>query len=295
MSETFDFGDGNGPVPAHRHQNKVAGQRTPGGWVADTAFVSPDAFVGESALVWGQAQVYEGVSIYGEAQIFGSAQVRVKTVPRDDLDGAGGCTVNLRHCDPVLFNFGDGAGPVPARRHKYYGRDKTIIGGVVAETARVASTVYLAPDARVFGRAVVSENVKIHDNARIFGEARVFGDAVVCGRARVHGSARVFGDAFLKDDAEVSGSVQLSGKVSIHGSARLRRPEDLRTGEGWVAYRKKRGIWLLMEKHQMYWIEPVYTELSSWRELPKALHDHGCLSVVEYLAQALAAAQEREP
>ena len=30
---TFDFEDGNGPVPAHRHSNG-------GGWVADTAQVS---------------------------------------------------------------------------------------------------------------------------------------------------------------------------------------------------------------------------------------------------------------
>lgn len=79
MSETFDFGDG--PVPAHQHQNKLPGLEAPGGWVADTAFVSPEAYMSEDALVWGQAQVYEGVSIYGEARIFGSAQVRVKTVP----------------------------------------------------------------------------------------------------------------------------------------------------------------------------------------------------------------------
>ena len=32
MTTTFDFKDGNGPVPAHEHPNG-------GGWVADTAKV----------------------------------------------------------------------------------------------------------------------------------------------------------------------------------------------------------------------------------------------------------------
>ena len=36
MSETYDFDDGNGPVPAHRHSNG-------GGWVAETAKVDASA------------------------------------------------------------------------------------------------------------------------------------------------------------------------------------------------------------------------------------------------------------
>jgi hypothetical protein len=47
----FDFGDGNGPVPAHKHVNG-------GGWVADTAYVADTAFVGPEALVYGSARVY---------------------------------------------------------------------------------------------------------------------------------------------------------------------------------------------------------------------------------------------
>ena len=34
----FDFDDGNGPVPAHKHPNG-------GGWVADTATVDETAYV----------------------------------------------------------------------------------------------------------------------------------------------------------------------------------------------------------------------------------------------------------
>ena len=45
---TFDFEDGNGPVPAHQH---VIG----GGWVADTATVEDSAYVGPNARVFGNA------------------------------------------------------------------------------------------------------------------------------------------------------------------------------------------------------------------------------------------------
>ena len=52
MSETtYDFNDGNGPVPAHRHSNG-------GGWVADTATVADTAYLGPTAHVYGNARVY---------------------------------------------------------------------------------------------------------------------------------------------------------------------------------------------------------------------------------------------
>jgi hypothetical protein len=49
---THDFGDGNGPVPAHRHPNG-------GGWVADTAGVASGVFVGKDALVYEDAEVLD--------------------------------------------------------------------------------------------------------------------------------------------------------------------------------------------------------------------------------------------
>ena len=48
---TFDFEDGNGPVPAHRHVNPDGLE---GGWVAETATVE------RNARVSGTARVYEG-------------------------------------------------------------------------------------------------------------------------------------------------------------------------------------------------------------------------------------------
>ena len=47
---TYDFGDGNGPVAAHKHSNG-------GGWVADSATVTDSAYVGPDAVVYGNAAV----------------------------------------------------------------------------------------------------------------------------------------------------------------------------------------------------------------------------------------------
>jgi len=83
---THDFGDGKGPVFAHRHYH---GQ----GWVADTAIVADTAYVGPLASVFdmaivsghasisGNARVYEQAhvsghaSIHGDAMIYGTAEV----------------------------------------------------------------------------------------------------------------------------------------------------------------------------------------------------------------------------
>lgn len=42
--DIFNFNDGNGPVPAHKHPNG-------GGWVANTALVDRSVFVSSSARV----------------------------------------------------------------------------------------------------------------------------------------------------------------------------------------------------------------------------------------------------
>jgi UDP-3-O-[3-hydroxymyristoyl] glucosamine N-acyltransferase len=65
---TFDFGDGKGPVAAHRHFNG-------GGWVADTATVAKTAYIGPDARVYGAARVYDYARMYGNAQVSGNAQV----------------------------------------------------------------------------------------------------------------------------------------------------------------------------------------------------------------------------
>ncbi len=57
-----DFGQGS--VPAHRHFNPD-GQL--GGWVAESAYVSPDAMVEDGALVYGDAHIGKGVKLLSGA------------------------------------------------------------------------------------------------------------------------------------------------------------------------------------------------------------------------------------
>src|SRR5947199_289279 len=68
LDQTFDFQDGNGPVPAHQHENG-------GGWVANSANVWPTAYVGPKALVSGEALVSGKARVSGEARVFGKARV----------------------------------------------------------------------------------------------------------------------------------------------------------------------------------------------------------------------------
>ena len=72
--QTYDFSDGNGPVPARRHPNG-------GGWVADTAFASESVYVGPNAQVFGNARVFgdaqvsENARVYENAQVYGNARI----------------------------------------------------------------------------------------------------------------------------------------------------------------------------------------------------------------------------
>lgn len=68
MDTRFDFGDGAGPVAAHRHANG-------GGWVADTARVEVSAYVSEEARVSGEARVFGRARVSGQALVSGQAQV----------------------------------------------------------------------------------------------------------------------------------------------------------------------------------------------------------------------------
>ena len=67
--DRHDFGDGRGPVPAHRHPYG-------GGWVAETSRIAKGVFLGPSAKVFGYAGALEGAKIGGSAEVFGQALVR---------------------------------------------------------------------------------------------------------------------------------------------------------------------------------------------------------------------------
>jgi hypothetical protein len=68
MTEYFDFRDGNGDVPAHRHPNG-------GGWVANTAYVALTAYVGPDAKVFNYAQVFDDSKVFDYAQVRDNSRV----------------------------------------------------------------------------------------------------------------------------------------------------------------------------------------------------------------------------
>ena len=72
MTTTFDFGDGNGEVPAHRHINPDG---SVGGWVAETCFVESTAYIGERSLVYEKGRVLDKAKIYDDAKIYGTAWI----------------------------------------------------------------------------------------------------------------------------------------------------------------------------------------------------------------------------
>ena len=115
------------------------------------------------------------------------------------------------------YNFGDGL--VNARRHSNG-------GGCVATSARVASTVFVGPDARVYGRAICKGACRIEDCATVFDDAIISGNATVSGGAKVFGCAEVGENAKVFDRAEVSGLAIVVGNVKVFDSGAVNLDEE---------------------------------------------------------------------
>lgn len=132
--ELHDFGDGNGPVPAHRHPNG-------GGWVADTAWVAPTAFVGPDAQIYGKAYVSGRAFICERARVFGHATVW----QRAELSGSA-----------QVYDWAHVAGDA-----RVYGR------------AHVYGHARISGDAQVYGRAHVYGDAEVSGRARLLGDWRI--------------------------------------------------------------------------------------------------------------------------
>ena len=90
--------------------------------------------------------------------------------------------------DPILHDFQDGRGPVPAHPHSNG-------GGWIADTATVDATARVSGDAQVYGDAQVSGNARVSGDAQVSGNAQVYGDAQVSGNAS-HITGRVLSYTF---------------------------------------------------------------------------------------------------
>lgn len=151
----FDFGDGNGPVPAKRHMNlpgslKEINENQEGGWVAETALVEPNCYIGVNAMVYGEARVKGHSRINGYAKVYGKATV---------------CH------DACLGDYAE-----------VYGQACVTDCAVVDWRAKVHGNCYVREFANVTMNADVGGTAVIEGNARIAGKAKVV-------RGRVKGIA----------------------------------------------------------------------------------------------------------
>lgn len=108
---------------------------------------------------------------------------------------------------------------VEAHRHQNPDGSK---GGWVADTANVADTAYVEPEATVYGQAKVDGTARISDNAAVFGSARIGGAAVIEDNAKVFDFALVKGHARVGGDAKIYGSAHVEGSVVIDELAKIR-------------------------------------------------------------------------
>lgn len=170
-----DFKDGNGRVPAHKHDNG-------GGWVADTAIVDPGVYVGARCEIYDRAQVRNEVRLEGRSKISGVARVRDSVVLHGTAHIFGGARVSGRT--------------------------------ILRDQARVCNSAHVDGNSAINGNTIVSGEAIVHDSAiagvvQIFGMPRIYcstligygregvhvNDNAVLNGATIHGAGRVVGSA----------------------------------------------------------------------------------------------------
>jgi carbonic anhydrase/acetyltransferase-like protein (isoleucine patch superfamily) len=114
--------------------------------------------------------------------------------------------------DNIVYDFQDENGPVPAHQHPYG-------GGWVADTAHVDITVYIGPEAVVYGRATILEKVRVYGKAKVFDDAEVKGRAEIYDDAEIYGHAEIFQDVHIYEHARVLDRAWVYGNARVYGSA----------------------------------------------------------------------------
>jgi len=221
---TFDFGDGNGAVPAGQHTNPDG---STGGWVADTALVAGTAHLDDTAIVHGAARVSQDAQVLHGSRVFGNAIVRGSSILRDQSFVSG--TAQVLGGELLGHSNVEGAATVSG--------DVVLMDAVVRDNARISQNavitagtaegaVHISGNAKIFnatvsGHARVGGDAKVTDDAVVRGSSTVYGDAAVSGRAVVDGQAQISGSAQVGENASVAGSAIVRGKAHIMGSAKV--------------------------------------------------------------------------
>lgn len=94
-------------------------------------------------------------------------------------------------------------------------------GGLVALTAHVADSVYVAPRATIKDRAIVVGSVRLFDRAVIEDQAVVADACTLRGESSVGGEAILRGSVQLSHEARADGNARLSGGLHLQHFARV--------------------------------------------------------------------------
>ena len=100
-------------------------------------------------------------------------------------------------------------------------------GGWVADSAKVADSVYVGPDAKVLGGAKLSGNVRVEDYAVVANSVTAQDNAIISGHAVVDGGGWYYdngwkqGSITLSGNAVISGSSVVTGACSVSGNAKV--------------------------------------------------------------------------
>ena len=72
--------------------------------------------------------------------------------------------------------------------------------GWVANTAKVADTVFVGPHALVYGHAELTDKVCVVDSSQVSGHAKLNGDVIVSGNAWVDGTTKASTGRICKNE-----------------------------------------------------------------------------------------------
>lgn len=94
-------------------------------------------------------------------------------------------------------------------------------GGWVANTAKVAPSVYVSSTSEVFDYAEINGHVIIRGKCRIFGNARIDGDITILGHVIIQDNVRISGRATIDGRIDIKNAVCVYGTSSIRGEVIL--------------------------------------------------------------------------
>lgn len=218
------------PVPARGAEWRVALVALDAGLSPDSG--APTAF--EQTEFWKSGR--QSVDLTGwEARLgtqIESLLLVVAATPRrllgDEEMSAFRSPERYREMDRYVYDFSvDGAWPTGHEPSVFRepplqaGAPHPLGGGFVAQTASVAESVWVGPEARVLEGAQVSGRARILGRATVSGEALVQDEAIVSGTALVTGNATVSGRASVRDNASLSGRAQATDDAVVAGEAIL--------------------------------------------------------------------------